>query len=301
MEVSNAGRVVYPEDGITKGDVVDYYERVGDLMLPHLRLRALTVERYPKGVADEGFIQKNTPDHYPEDLFERHEVEKEDGGITVYPVIDSISAVTYLANQGVITFHVPPVRVVDEQHPDWVVWDLDPPSGRTDLVRAAAREIRDLLADLGISAGLMTSGSNGYHLRTPIEPTVGTDEAGDLARGVAALAAAAEPDLMTIAFRKKERGGKVFVDWLRNAAHATAVSPWSLRARRGAPVATPISWEALGSVEPDGIRIASVPEDVDAGAWNDMVSVDLGHIVPLVGQAIEKAGIEIPPFDRFRT
>ena len=135
MEVSHPDRVVFPDDGITKGEVVDYYVRVADRMLPFIEGRALTVERFPQGVGGKGFMQKNAPDHYPRDLIDRYEVPKEEGGTTVYPVVHSVDAVAFFANFGVITFHVPSVQVEDETLPDWAIWDLDPPPGEAALVR----------------------------------------------------------------------------------------------------------------------------------------------------------------------
>ncbi len=165
MEVSNPDRVVFPEDGITKGDVVDYYVRVADRMLPFIEGRLLSVERFPRGIEGQGFMQKNVPDHAPEELIGRHEVPKEGGGTTVYPMVDSVEGIAFFANLGVITFHVPPVRAEDEEHPDWVIWDLDPPADSVELVREAAREMRAVLETFGIETVLMTSGSKGYHLR----------------------------------------------------------------------------------------------------------------------------------------
>ena len=110
-------------------------------------------------------MQKNAPEHYPDELFDRHQVPKEDGGVTVYPVVRHIDALPYLANQGVITFHGPPVKVEDPDHPDWVVWDLDPPPGGLDIVREAVRALRSTLEEHAISTVPMTSGSKGYHLR----------------------------------------------------------------------------------------------------------------------------------------
>lgn len=299
MEISNADRVAYPDAGITKGEVVGYYEEVGERMLPYLAGRALSVERYPRGIGEEGFMQKNTPRHYPEEVFARHEVPKEDGGTTRYPVIDTVEGIVYLANQGVITFHVPPVRVGDEDRPDWVIWDLDPPQGRVDLVREAAGRLRALIDEHGVATLPMTSGSKGYHLRARIEPGVDMEVVSGLARGIAELAAAAHPDLMTTAFRKKERGERVFVDWLRNAPHATAVVPWSLRARAAAPVAAPLTWEEVGSVDPDGIRLGDAIDRADP--WEGAEPVDPTPAVERVRHALEEAGIELEPFQRFRS
>ena len=206
-------------------------------MLPFVEGRALTVERFPQGVGGKGFMQKNAPDHYPKDLIQRFEVPKEEGGTTVYPVIDSVDAVEFFANFGVITFHVPPVRAADETRPDWAIWDLDPPPGEVGLVRSAARAIRTVLERHGIATEPMTSGSKGYHLRAKLKPTVDIEDVGLMTRGIAALACEEHPDLMTLAFRKADRGDRVFVDWMRNTPRSTSVAPWSLRARPGAPVA----------------------------------------------------------------
>ncbi len=301
VEVSNADRVVFPDEGLTKGDVVAYYETVADRMLPFMTDRALTVERYPKGTAAKGFMQKNAPDHFGSDLIDRHEVPKEDGGTTMYPVVRDAEAIAEFANLGVITFHVPPSTVSDENHPDWAIWDLDPPSGAFDIVREAARQMREILESLGISTALMTSGSNGYHLRARLDPVAEAGTVSDVARGTAALAAAAHPDELTLAFRKAERGDRVFVDWLRNAPYSTSVVPWSLRARSGAPVAVPISWEELEAIDPNGIRLSDIEGRFDQNPWANMETHDFSGLAPTVEEALGEAGIELEPFDRFRS
>lgn len=301
MQVSNADRVVFPDEGFTKGDVVAYYESVADRMLPFLTDRALTVERYPKGTAEKGFMQKNAPDHFGTNLIDRHEVPKEDGGTTVYPVVSDVEAIAEFANLGVITFHVPPSTVSDANHPDWAIWDLDPPSGAFDVVREAARQMREVLASFGISTVLMTSGSNGYHLRARLDPVADAGTVADVARGTAALASAAHPDNLTLAFRKAERGERVFVDWLRNAPYSTSVVPWSLRARSGAPVAVPISWDELDAVDPDGIGLSDIQGRFDQDPWASIEVHDFASLAPSVEEALEEAGVELEPFDRFRS
>jgi len=301
VEVTNAGRVVYPDDGITKGEVVAYYARVAHRMLRFVSGRALSVERFPRGIGENGFMQKNTPRHYPKDLIGRHRVPKEDGGVTVYPVVDSVDGIVFLANLGVITFHVPPVTVEDELHPDWAIWDLDPPSGRVDLVRVAATKLRSILDDHGIPTMPMASGSKGYHLRTPLVPTLTVAGVARVARGTAALAATAHAELMTTAFRRAERGQRVFVDWLRNTPLSTSVAPWSLRPRSGAPVAAPLAWREVGSVEPDGIRLRTIEKRLDSEGWPNQKPVDLTPAVETVEQSLDEAGIELEPFDRFRS
>jgi bifunctional non-homologous end joining protein LigD len=299
VEVSNADRVVYPADGITKGEVFAYYERVSPGLLPYLSGRALTVERYPKGIGGQGFMQKNAPAHYPE-MIGRHRTPREGGGTTVYPVVDTAEGILYFANLGVITFHVPPVRVVDVGHPDWVIWDLDPPPDRVDLARDAAMAMKEVVAAFGVETWPMTSGSKGYHLRTRIATTLDAEEVAVVARGIAALGAAAHPDLLTLAFLKKERGERVFIDWLRNAPYSTAVAPWSLRPRDGAPVAAPLHWAEVETIDPDAIRIEEAPSRLDADPWEDMPTIDIAPAAALVSRALEDAGIVLEPFDRFR-
>lgn len=300
MEVSNADRIVFPDDGITKGEVVAYYEDVSEEILPFVTGRALTVERYPKGIGGKGFMQKNAPEHLSTDLIGRHEVPKE-GGTTVYPVVDEVEAILEFANLGVITFHVPPSTVDDPFHPDWAIWDLDPPDGRHDLAREAAYALRETLAAFGIETGLMTSGSNGYHLRAPLAPVTEADVVAAATRGVSALAAAARPELLTLAFKKAERGDRVFVDWLRNAPYSTSVVPWSLRPREGAPVAAPIDWEDIDDVGPADIRMGDVAARLDIDPWSGLEPLDLTEIASDVADAVTEAGITLEPFDRFRS
>lgn len=301
MEVSNADRVVFPDDGITKGEVVAHYQLVAERMLPFIEGRALSVERFPRGIGGQGFMQKNVPDHAPEDLIGRYQVPKEDGGTTVYPVVGSADGIAFFANLGVITFHVPPVKVDDETHPDWAIWDLDPPPDRVDLVRPAAEEMRSVLDQYRIPTMLMTSGSKGYHLRARIQPSLEVETVSLIARGTAALAAAAHDDLLTLAFRKSDRGDRVFVDWMRNTPRSTTVVPWSLRPRPGAPVAVPLDWEELGSVAPDQVRLPDVEQRLGSDPWAEFEPIDLAPAAELVERSLEDQGIELEPFDRFRS
>lgn len=300
MDLTNADRVVFPDDGITKGDVFDYYGTVAGRLVPFLARRALTVERYPKGIGGGGFMQKNAAAHFPDGIG-RFEVPKEGGGTTTYPVVDSEEGIAYFANLGVITFHVPPVTIDEMDHPDWVIWDLDPPEGRVDLVRDAARALRAVLERFDIPTVLMTSGSKGYHLRARLDRDSEWGVVANAARGVAALAAEAHPDLMTLAFRKAERGDRVFVDWLRNAPLATSVAPWSLRARPGAPVAVPLVWEEIDTIAPDGIGLHAIEKRLEADPWAALEPIGLAATAHLVDRALDEAGIHLEPFDRFRS
>lgn len=301
MKVTNADRVVFPDVGVTKGEVVSYYEDVSDRMLPFVAGRALTVERYPKGTGHKGFMQKNAPDHFADDLIERHEVSKAEGGTTVYPVVRDRGGIAAFANIGVITFHAPAHTIGDAANPDWAIWDLDPPPGRFDLAREAATAMRGILEGFGIATVLMASGSNGYHLRARLGPTTDTRTVSAIARGTSALGEAAYPDLLTLAFRKKDRGDRVFVDWLRNAPYATSVVPWSLRARTGAPIAAPLTWDELGDIDPNGVTLATVTERFGLEPWGGLQAEDFGTRAKPIRDALDDAGIVLEPFDRFRS
>ncbi len=301
MDVSNADRVVFPEDGITKGEVVAFYQQVADRMMPFVVDRALTVERFPRGTGAKGFMQKNAPDHFSEDLIGRHEVPKEDGGTTVYPVVKGPETIPAFANLGVITFHAPPSTVTDDENADWIIWDLDPSSGDFDMARQAAHRLRDILENFAIGTVVMASGSNGYHLRARLDPVVPSHDAAIIARGTAALGVAGYPDLMTLAFRKKEREGRVFVDWLRNAPYSTSVVPWSLRARPQAPVAVPLGWDEVDEIDPNGVHMRDVSPRLDLDPWQGHDALDLGGTARDVEAALDDAGITLEPFDRFRS
>ncbi|MBN2205351.1 MAG: non-homologous end-joining DNA ligase [Thermoleophilia bacterium] len=248
VEVSREDKVLFPEDGVTKGDLIEYYRRVAPVMLRHLRDRPLVMQRFPDGIDGEGFYQKDTPEYFP-DWIERVSVEKE-GGTVEHVVCSAAADLVYLADQACITPHVWLSTVGDLRRPDRLVFDLDPPNGDAGPVRRAARDVRDLVDEIGLVPFLMTTGSRGYHVVVPIRREMGFDDARRLARDAARVLAARRPEELTVEQRKEKRGDRVFVDYLRNSYAQTQVAPYAVRARPGAPVATPIDWDELGSVDP---------------------------------------------------
>jgi len=300
--VSNANRVVFPEVGRTKGDVVAYYERVASRALVHLVDRPLSLRRFPKGLAAPGFFQKNVPAHYPESIA-RVPVPRR-GGVTVYPVVSSAEHLAYLANQGVIELHVPTARVSDLHRPDRVVIDLDPPSGAVALVRRAAHLTRAALAELGLETVPLATGSKGYHVVAAVRPTVTADALAIATQKVAALLAAQHPDELTVVFRVALRGERVFVDWLRNRSSATVVAPYSLRARPRATVATPLTWDELDTAAPDAFTIDDLDrllDRPDSLAKLAEAPSDTDRFVAAVDAAFERSGLVLETFDRFRS
>ncbi|HEY4118538.1 MAG TPA: non-homologous end-joining DNA ligase [Byssovorax sp.] len=313
--VSNADRVVFPEIGRTKGEVVAYYERVAELLLPHVVGRPLSLKRYPKGVAGPGFFQKNVPPHYPASIArfpvprsaaatKARKGKAAEAEETVYPLIETAEHLAYLANQGALELHVTTARAAALHRPDRLVLDLDPPPGATALVRAAAKLARAALADLGLASAVVATGSKGYHVIAPIAAEVDGDTLADAMQKLGALMAAAHPDVLTTRFRIAARGERVFVDWLRNRTMATVVAPYSLRARPRASVATPLAWDELDVTAPDAFSIddlARLLDRPDPLAELSSRPADPRPFVAEVDARFERAGLSIEPFDRFRS
>lgn len=244
VEVHRPDKVLFPvgEGGTeeyTKGDLVDYHRAAAPFMLPHLRGRPLMLERHPDGVDGPRFMQKNTPEHYPE-WIDRVEVGKE-GGTVCHTVCDDSATLVYLADQAALTLHRWLSRTGRLDRPDRMVFDLDPAQDDFEAVRAAARLLAGLLDELKLPSAPMTTGSRGLHVVVPLDGRQDFDDVREFARAVADVLAAAHPDRLTTAARKKDRGDRLYLDIQRNAYAQTAVAPLTVRARPGAPVATPIS------------------------------------------------------------
>jgi bifunctional non-homologous end joining protein LigD len=240
-------KLMYPEAGITKGDVLEFYRRMAPRLLPHLRDRPATLERLPEGLngADAPhFWQKRTPDYYP-DWIERVELPSEGGEPVPYALVNDEATLLYLVNQGTLTFHVGFSRVADLDRPDWVLFDLDPGQASfLDAVSVAKALHRALQAE-GRKAFVKTSGKTGLHVFTPWERQADYDEARAWALGMAQRVVDALPDQATIERSKAKRGKRVYVDVMQNAKGHHAVPPYVLRAVPGAPVSTPLRWQEL--------------------------------------------------------
>lgn len=246
IELSNLDKVLFPGEGITKGEVIDYYERIADTMLPYVEGRVISMHRWPDGLEGDDFYQKETPDYFP-DWIRTERVEKE-GGTNRQVVIDDAATLVYLAQQACLTPHVWMSRVEAIRRPDRMVFDFDPPGDHEesfDEVRWAARRLRELLDDVGLPSFVMTSGSRGLHVYVVLDAGADFDTVKDFSRDLAELLTARHPERLTVAARKKKRGDRVFVDYLRNEYAQTSVAPYALRARPGAPVATPLEWDEL--------------------------------------------------------
>ncbi|HYE58335.1 MAG TPA: non-homologous end-joining DNA ligase, partial [Rhodothermales bacterium] len=243
VELTNLDRVLFPNRGLTKGDLVDYYRRVAERMVPLVAGRPLLLQRFPEGIDAPGFVQQHVPEHYP-DFVTRATVEKE-GGTVIHAVCDNAATLVFLANQGVITPHVWLSRTDDLHHPDRLIFDLDPSNDDFEPVRGAAHAVRELLEELGLPAFVMTTGSSGLHVVVPLDLSADFDTVRSFARDASKVLVRRHGDLVTDEQRKAKRGGRVFLDVMRNTYAHTAVPPYAVRAKPGAPVATPLSWDEL--------------------------------------------------------
>jgi bifunctional non-homologous end joining protein LigD len=240
IRFSNLDKVLFPAEDLTKSDLIDYYDGVAAAMLPHLRGRPMTLERFPDGVDRHRVYSKDAPGYFPA-WIARATVAKK-GGTVTHVVCNDRPTLLYLANQATVTPHVALSRVDSLHHPDQVVWDLDPADDDIGTVPWAAQVVRQLLESIGLASFPKSSGSRGIHVVTPLDRSATFEEVRSLARDVAALLAARHPARVTIEHRLGKRGGRLYLDWTRNNYAQTVVAPYAVRARPGAPVALPLAW-----------------------------------------------------------
>ncbi len=243
FDISNPDKVLFPGSGFIKKDILEYYERISDHILPHLKNRPLMMQRFPDGIENDGFYQKNASDYFP-DWIETIELSKEDGTVN-HVLCNNTDTLLYLVNQGTIAFHTWLSTTEVVSNPDKLIIDLDP-SQKFSQVRKAARALRDILEKFSITSFLMTTGSRGLHIVIPLDSNEDFDASRKAGRIIGRYACRINPEIFTMETYKKDRDGKLYFDIQRNAWAQTAITPYSLRPRDGAPVATPIDWDEAG-------------------------------------------------------
>jgi bifunctional non-homologous end joining protein LigD len=242
--ITNSDKVLFPGDGITKGDLIKYYASISGVILPHLKDRPVTMHRFPDGIEGTGFFQQDISDSFP-DYIDRITLDKKEGGRITHLLCNNAATLVYMANLACITPHIWLSRADKLHHPDKIVFDLDP-SGDFEQVRSAAFHLREIAPEVGLEPFVMLTGSRGLHVIFPLNRSDRFDEVRSFAQGLAKALICRHPDLFTIEQYKDRRHGRVFIDTLRNSYGQTSVAPYAVRARAGAPVATPIEWRELG-------------------------------------------------------
>ena len=240
--ITHPEKVLFP-DGITKGELAAYYEAIAPVMLPHIRGRPITMERYPSGIDAKGFFHKDVSRGFPEWL-ERVAVPKK-GGTVHHPIVTDVRSLLWMANQNTVTLHVWTSRVPDLYQPDICVFDLDPLQDDPEAMRAAALGVRDYLGELGRQCWVKTSGSKGFHIVVPLEAGTRMGEAAGFAHAVGKALVERDPRRLTQEFSKVDRGGRIYVDTGRNGYSATFAAAYTVRPKPGAPVSAPCTWEEI--------------------------------------------------------
>lgn len=259
VRISNVDKPFYPKEHVSKGEVIEHYQAVADVMLPHLAGRPLTLRRYPDGITEEGFVQQEAPDFGPDWLDVVDAPRRQGEGTVTHVVCDDAATLVYLTNLAAIEIH-PWLSTADRlDHPDRLVIDIDPPKGvEVGTLRDIARQFRDLFTEIGLTPFVQATGGRGFHVVAPLDRSENYDFVRELADDLAECLAGQHPDLLTTAQRKQRRGDRIFLDINRNAYGQTAIAPYSLRARPGAPVATPLDWSELGRATPNGHNIHTI-------------------------------------------
>lgn len=270
--ITHPEKLLFPDDGITKGELAAYYEAIAPAMVPHIRSRPVTMERYPAGIGAQGFMQKDVSKGFPEWL-ERVEVPKK-GGTVHHPIVRDKRSLLWLANQNCITPHVWTSRAPNLYHPDICVFDLDPSEEEPSVLRDAALGLRDLLDELGLPSWVKTSGSKGFHIVVPLDGKIEMGEVARFAHRVGTMLVKRDPENLTQEFSKADRGRRILIDTARNGYSATFAAAYAVRAKPGAPVSAPCSWEEIenGKVQPRTFTLRKMSRRIAAvgDLWADM-------------------------------
>lgn len=261
VEITSATREVYPAAHVTKGDVAKHYDAVAEAFLAHAAQRPVSLLRCPEGIEGESFFQKHAGKGFPSSV-KSVEIEEKDGETAPYMYLPNAEAVLGAVQMGTLEFHIWGAQRDNIEKPDRMIFDLDPDEGLGfDAVKAAAQEVREGLEHVGLPAGAMVTGGKGVHIVVPLKRTAGWETVKGFAKTFAHILAERSPDRYTATMSKQKRKGRIFIDWLRNERGSTAVAPFSLRAREGAPVAVPVAWEELEQLDrANGFGIGDMAE-----------------------------------------
>jgi bifunctional non-homologous end joining protein LigD len=271
VEITHPQKVIFPEDGITKGELIEYYQRIAPRMLPYLQGRPLSMQRFPGGLDGRSFFQQKASDYFP-DWIKTVTVPKE-GGTVRHVICDNAATLVYLANQAMVTPHTWLSRADKLDNPDQLVFDLDPSGAEFAEVKDAARSVKQVLDELELPAFVKTTGSRGLHVAVPLNRHDVFDRVRAFARSLAEVLVSRAPDRWTLEQRKDKRQSRVFIDTNRNAYGQTAAPAFAVRSRAGAPVSMPIAWEELDrrDLRPDGWTIRNVFAKLESreDPWKD--------------------------------
>lgn len=247
IDIKNTDKVFFQDSGITKGDLIKYYKKIYKYIYVHIKNRPITMHRFPNGIDSINFYEKEIPDHFP-NWFDKIEIKNKDNSTTNYPLCNNKESLIYMVNQGCISPHIWLSKTNKLEYPDKIIFDLDPPENADfSLVIEAAKNIKNILDIRELNCYVMTTGSSGLHIIVPIKQELKFDEVRTKAKEIAKNVVENDSDKFTIEQRKSKRKGRVFIDYLRNTYGQTSITPYAIRAKKNAPIATPIEWKELNS------------------------------------------------------
>ena len=257
VTISHPEKILFPQSNITKQEVIDYYTKIAPFMIPIVQNHLIVMHRFPQGISKEGFYHKQIPDYFPS-WIPRKTIQLKKGVPQTLVIINSQDSLTYLANQDVLVFHTWLSPISSIEKPDRIVFDLDPAQHDIQTMHSVLKKLKKMIEQHGLTPFLMTTGSRGYHVVIPIIAQHSFLKVHDFAKKLATQFAEKYPDQLTIQLNIKARGGKIFVDYLRNSYGQTSVACYSLRALPKAPVATPLDWNELSKSTPQKYTIKNI-------------------------------------------
>jgi len=296
IEFSNLDKVLWPEDGYTKRDLIAFYDQIAPIILPHLRDRPLNLERFPNGIHGESFYQKNTPEYFPA-WIERAKIYSPDTRRDIYyTVCNHRDALLYLANLACIPHNPWSSRVQSLDNPDFVLFDLDPEKAPFSMVQETALKLHEYLEMIGLRSYPKTSGATGIHIFVPLQPDYTYEHARQFAELMGNIMLQRYPRLVTLERAVKNRAGRIYIDFLQNVRGKTVVGPYVLRPRPGAPVSTPMTWDEIGrkNLDPGDYNMRTIFKRLDRlGDIYEPVLTDKQSLADAFGsleKLVERAG-----------
>lgn len=258
IDLSHVDKILFPESGITKGDLINYYQKIAPFLLPHIKDHLMVMHRYPNGITHEGFYQKEEPSFFPS-WIHHVTVELRKGGKQNLIVLDKAADLVFLANQAVVVLHSWMSTCKKPDYPNKIVFDLDPAANNdVEQLHFTAKAVKALLEDHKLIPFVMTTGSRGFHVVAPIKVEHQFSTVHNFTKQIAHELAQKYPDLMTVEMSIAERKNKIFIDYLRNTYGATSVAPYSVRAHPHAPVATPLDWDELHTTDSQHYKMDTI-------------------------------------------
>jgi bifunctional non-homologous end joining protein LigD len=259
ITINHQDLVLFPQAGLTKGDLITYYQTIAPIMIPHLRNRPISMQRFPDGINNEGFFHKDAPEYFPS-FIKRFPIKKQTNGFVNQVVCNNDATLVYLANQACVTIHTWLSKIDKIEYPDRMIFDLDPSGKDFKMIQKAACMFHDFLQELELTSFAMLTGSRGIHVVVPLKRQHPFDWVRALAHEIGTHFSQKNPHMFTMEIRKEKRGERIFVDTLRNAFGQTGVAPYSVRAKPYASVATPILWSQVADpkTKPDMYTISNI-------------------------------------------